>query len=55
MSPLIEPSTLSTALFASLRLHGDDWEHALPEPLGDAYKVAWTAALATDEMPTTPR
>jgi hypothetical protein len=35
MSPVIEPSRLSTALRAWVRLHGDDDEQAVPEPLGE--------------------
>jgi hypothetical protein len=46
MSPLIEPARPSTVLLAWLRLHGEDDEHAVPEPLGETYNVAWTAALA---------
>lgn len=39
---------LSTELLAWLRLHGNDCEQVLPEPLGEAYNVASTAASAAE-------
>src|ERR1051325_503303 len=54
MSPVIEPTRLSTVLFAWLRLHGEDDEHAVPEPRGDTYSVVCTAALAS-AAPSPPR
>src|SRR5579884_269805 len=47
MSPVIEPTRLSTVLFAWLRAHGADDEQAVPVPLGDTYSVVCTAALAS--------
>lgn len=46
MSPVIEPSALSTPLRAPASEHGEDCEHDEPEPVGDAYNVVCTAACA---------
>jgi hypothetical protein len=35
---------LSTTLRAPLSEHGDAWEQDVPEPVGEAYKVLYTAA-----------
>jgi hypothetical protein len=52
MSPVIEPTRLSTVLLAWLRLHGEADEHAVPEPVGDTYSVVCTAALASAVLST---
>ena len=53
MSPVIEPTRLSSVLFTWLRLHGEADVQAVPDPLGEAYSVVWTAARAS-AVPSTP-
>jgi hypothetical protein len=54
MSPVIVATRLSTELFAWLRLHGEEAEHAVPDPFGDAYSVVCAAACAAAGL-STPR